>query len=132
MRDIDRVEHILHNYRDDLTSLFIKLQNPKGQDNIHFVLTRVMYTIVPEIMRDVNKAGLENTYNLKGMIVDTLVSTMDSLYKDMNLSSYISEDVWSSVFVTAVKEMVPADIEMITSISNGHMKIRANKPCIIL
>ena len=121
MSTVTNVNILYEKYKKEF-SVFINRFEKDGEKAIPYVVSRIAYVMVPEIMVDVGHYKKLSGHEKKILVIDTVMYSIDTLFNELNVSSHLSKESWDERVRDLLKELLPETIETLISVEKGQLK----------
>ena len=121
MSTVVNVDALYDKYKK-IFSVFMNRFEQDGEKAVPYVISRIIYEIVPDIMTDVGQYKKLSGNEKKNLVIDTVIYSIDTLFDELNISTHLSKESWDERVREILKVLVPETIETLISVEKGQLK----------
>ena len=125
MTDKPNVETLYLKFKDEFAIYVKRFQIDKAKAT-PFVISRILSTLVPNIMVAVGKYKKMSGDQKKNLVIDTCMYTIDMLFAELNISTDLSKETWDEHVRDILLALIPTTIDSLISVEKGKLKFNSN------
>lgn len=120
------LDDLVKNYKSEIV-MYVERINNEGKKAIPFIISRISFSILPNMMQDVSRIKNMNGHQKKQLVEDAIILIIDEVYKKLNedKSLKLSDEEWDEQIRDLLKILIPTTIDLLIDVENG--KLRLNK-----
>ena len=121
------VNSLYERFKDEFVTYFKRFES-EGEKAVAYVLSRILYVIVPKMMVVVGKYKALGGQEKKILVSDTVVFAIDNLFEELNVNTQLSKESWDEHVRDILLITVPSTIDSFISIEKGRLVFNPKKP----